>query len=95
VAAADIDEKLKQDFGSDVDRAKELLDDLDVGTKRPISDRLVRAILYLAAGDVERLARVIETARIDYRDVLWQAEYDGGETLLRDFKKSFQELGLL
>ena len=95
MVAADITPKLKQDFGPNLSRARELLADFYAESKGNVSDRLVRAIIYLAHGDLEELSRVIGVARIDYRDVLWQAEYEGGEVRLRDFNKSFRDLGLV
>ncbi len=56
---------------------------------------LLRAMVYLANGYIDRFKEIIELARIDYRDVLWQAEYDCTEEHLRDFNSTFHKLGLM
>jgi len=50
--------------------------------------------MFLAKGNVERFKHVIELGRVDYRDVLWQTEYDCGEEKLFDVNKWFHELKL-
>jgi hypothetical protein len=47
--------------------------------------RVARCVMFLAGGDPAELARCVAAALADYRDVIWWAEYDGGETLLRSF----------
>jgi hypothetical protein len=42
--------------------------------------------MFLAGGDPVKLAQFTAAARLDYRDVIWWAEYDGGEILLRSFQ---------
>lgn len=41
------------------------------------------------------LKQVIRLSQLDLRDVLWQAEYDCGDEILRDFNKTFYELKLI
>ena len=59
------------------------------------SPRIVRAILYLGSGDVDALDEAIDLARIDYRDLLLQAEYttgaDGEPTHVRDLSQPFDD----
>ena len=38
--------------------------------------RVLRSIVYLAAGDFEELARFARASEIDWRDVVFWAEYD-------------------
>jgi hypothetical protein len=49
--------------------------------------RVVRCVLHLAKSNLAELARYAAAAQLDHRDVIWWAEYDGGEHQLRDFTK--------
>jgi hypothetical protein len=51
--------------------------------------RVARCVLFLSLGDVDAVDRHAEHARVDWRDVVWWAEYDGGERQLRDFTRPF------
>ena len=93
--ALDIQQKLALDFGSEMPFAKDEIEALYAATNWQISDKMIRCIIYLAKGDVMLLKRTIGCARKDYKDVLWLAEYDRGDDRLRDFNKTFQELGLV
>lgn len=66
---------------ADRPQARALLEPLLGG---PEGERVARCVLWLAS-DLEALARHARSAGVDYRDVIWWAEYDGGETRLRDF----------
>lgn len=94
--AVDIFQKIEKDFGKDAKLAHKEFEILDAKTKGLISDRLFRAIVYLAEGNIDKLKMYIEMARVDWRDVLWQAEYDSPDDSERnrDFNKTFYELGL-
>ena len=91
----DIYQKVEKDFGPEAKLAIEQIEILDARSKGLVSDRMLRAMVFLAKGDIERFKQVIELGRTDYRDVLWQAEYDCGEEQLYDFKKTFHELKLM
>ena len=91
----DIYQKIENDFGPEAKLAIEQIEILDARSKGLVSDRMLRAMVFLAKGDIERFKQVIELGRTDYRDVLWQAEYDFGEEQLYDFKKTFHELKLM
>ena len=41
--------------------------------------RVLRSIVYLAAGDFEQLARLARASEIDWRDVVFWAEYEDYE----------------
>jgi hypothetical protein len=41
-----------------------------------LSPRVLRSIVYLAAGDFEQLERFARAAEIDWRDVVFWAEYE-------------------
>ena len=91
----DIQKKLELDFGSELSFAKDELEALYAKTNWRIGNRMIRSIVYLSNGDFESLKKTIEHANTDYKDVLWLAEYDRGDEQLRDFNKTFEELGLL
>ena len=91
----DIYQKIEKDFGSDLKQAIEQINILDARSKGLVSDRMLRAMVFLAKGNIERFKQVIELGRTDYRDVLWQAEYDCGEEQIYDFNKTFHELKLM
>ena len=91
----DIYQKIERDFGDDLKLAIEQVEILDARTKGLIGNRLLRAMVFLSKGSIDRFKQVIELGRIDYRDVLWQAEYDCGEEQLYDFNKTFHELKLM
>ncbi|BBB29847.1 hypothetical protein [Neptunomonas japonica] len=93
--AIDIQHKLTLDFGSEMPFAKDEVEALYAATNWRISDKMIRSIIYLAKGDITSLKNTIQRTRQDYKDVLWQAEYDRGDEQLRDFNKTFDELGLL
>jgi hypothetical protein len=91
----DIYQKIEKDFGFDSKLAIEQIEILDARSKGLVSDRMLRAMVFLAKGNIERFKQVIELGRTDYRDVLWQAEYECGEEQLYDFNKTFHELKLM
>ncbi|MFC5049079.1 hypothetical protein ACFPK9_15985 [Rubritalea spongiae] len=93
----DVFQKIEHDFKSDAPTVHERLKELDAQTKGLISNRLLRSIIYLADGDFKKLELYIQQARKDWRDVLWQAEYDSPDSQKqsRDFNKTFHDLNLL
>ncbi len=91
----DIYQKIKRDFGGDLKLAIDQIETIDARSKGLIGDRMLRAMVFLAKGNIERFKQVVELGRTDYRDVLWQAEYDCGEEQLYDFNKTFHELKLM
>lgn len=93
--AIDIHTKLEQDFGNDFFYVRDEIEALYAATNWAISNQLIRCIVYLSKGDKALLQKNIERVQVDYRDVLWEAEYDRGEEQLRDFNRTFQALGLL
>lgn len=50
-------------------------------------ERVVRCVVHLGEGDVAKIEHYAHAARADPRDVIWWAEYDGGEQLVRDFTR--------
>lgn len=55
------------------------------------SARVQRCVVHLARGDLDKLREYAHAAEVDYRDVIWWAEYDGGETVLRDLNQPFAD----
>ena len=72
----------------------DILESLETMNHAPPSDRVLRSIVFLAQGDRNKLSHFIDLAYRDYRDLLWQAEYENPEVRKYDFNKSFDELGL-
>ena len=92
----DIYQKVERDFGEKAVDVHSALTELDAKTKGLVSPRLIRAILYLANGDIERFQEKLKLAQTDWRDVLLQAEYTcPANDHVRDFNKTFHELGLI
>lgn len=70
----------------------EVLSKLD--SHRP-GNRVKAAILVLANGDMAELSRLVEVARIDYRDVLyWAEEYEETESTKSVMAARYRQLGL-
>ncbi|HEY1552483.1 MAG TPA: hypothetical protein VGG28_31865 [Kofleriaceae bacterium] len=69
--------------------ARTLLDGLDGVV--PELARVARCVIFLAAGDPAKLVQFADAARLDYRDVIWWAEYDGGDTPLRSFMQPLDQ----
>ena len=53
------------------------------------SDRILRCIVFVANGDLDRLEKAIDLAKKDYRDLIVWAEYDEKNERIRDLSKSF------
>lgn len=52
-------------------------------------DRVLRCILFLSAGDADRVEHNLRRALTDYRDVIYWAEYDRNDNKINDFSKPF------
>jgi hypothetical protein len=89
----DIVAKIRRDF-ENPDEIFERLGSLESGLGKPVSDRIYRSIVFLADGDRNKLSHYIDLALTDYRDLLWQAEYEDPEDRKYDFNRSFSEQGL-
>ncbi len=86
----DILDKINQDFSKPDDRELIifLLENLNVNERH----RIMRCILFLAQGDMDIFGEYEKLAKIDYRDVIMNAEYEyPSEKRLRDFSKPFKE----
>ena len=58
-----------------------------------MSNRIIRCVIFLADGDLEKLEHFIDIAKTDYRDVIFMAEYTDHRSKhpkrIRDFNRSF------
>jgi hypothetical protein len=87
----DIAARIEQDFDPGaLDGICRLLQPLvDEG----LGDRVVRCILILSSGEIGRLQHNVEQALLDYRDVIYWAEYDANRRVF-DFNFPFEEAAL-
>ncbi|MGF1530616.1 MAG: hypothetical protein ACFCU4_04585 [Puniceicoccaceae bacterium] len=85
----DIQKRLKDEFGDDFYSILKEINEWDAQTKSLLDDRLLRSAIFLSRGKIESFLAIKEASRRDYRDVLWQAEYDGEEERIRDFNRPF------
>jgi hypothetical protein len=87
---ADITDRLRRDFPDDdeYELALSVLSDL----AEAFDARLVRCVVHLASGDLDRLSDADKRARDDSPAVIVSAEHDGaGGKQLRNFSKAFQD----
>jgi hypothetical protein len=76
VNETDVERIVRRDFSSQaVERAKAILNQFGGEIWHREKPRVRLACLKLAAGDLGKLQREIDTAKLDYRDVLASAEY--------------------
>ncbi len=89
----DIIAKVRRDFPEDDAGAiLQLLSELQKENPRIFSDRILRCILFSAQGRFDEFACAVALARIDWRDVIVNAEYDGDrETRRRNFTLPFTQ----
>ncbi|MDB2506318.1 hypothetical protein N9X20_02090 [Opitutales bacterium] len=85
----DIQKKLKADFGDDFYAVLDEINKWDIETKSLLEDRLLRSVIHLSEGKIEKFLEQKELSRLDPRDIYWQAEYDCGEERIRDFSRPF------
>ena len=82
----DIKNRIIRDFSrNEVASVEDLLDQYD-GRE---SDRVIRCIVHLSNGSYEKLKVSVETANMDYRDIILFAEYDLKNQKINDFTKPF------
>jgi hypothetical protein len=91
----DISNRIKSDFGDNSEYAEKILLEAINNTDYLNHPRILRCILFLADGDLEKLKKNIDVAIYDPRDVMFWAEYTKpGENQtpkrIRDFNKSFE-----
>jgi hypothetical protein len=89
----DIITKVRQDFSEDdAIVILQLLIELQKEIPRVFSDRILRCIIFSAQGRFDEFACAVALARIDWRDVIVNAEYDRDrETRRRNFQLPFTQ----
>jgi hypothetical protein len=76
VTAADVERIARRDYPPDrVDEVLSILDEYGGEDWHPEPDRVRMAVLKLAGGKFDQLRMHIEAAKMDFRDVLSEAEY--------------------
>jgi hypothetical protein len=94
VDTKDIIERIELDFGHKTPEAISMLDDAISKAGHLNDNRIIRCVLFLAEGDIEKLRKSIQAATSDPRDVMYWAEYIDHEQIgkrVRDFNKPFSE----
>ena len=85
----DIATKVRQDFSEDdAVVILQLLSELQNENPRVFSDRILRCIVFSADGSFDEFACQVKLARLDWRDVIMNAEYD------RDWKNHLRHFEL-
>jgi hypothetical protein len=89
----DIVTKVQQDFPeADAIVITQLLSELKEEDPRIFCDRILRCIVFSAQGRFDWFESAVALARIDWRDVIVNAEYDRDrETRRRDFNLPFTQ----
>lgn len=96
----DIVARIRRDFGSDAEAVLQELESSCSEKAELRSSRLIRCIVFAAGGRRDAIARYIQMARDDFRDLIMSAEYqrrpgtkrsDGVFDHLRDFNQPFQD----
>ena len=87
----DIVARIQQDFGKDA--LRDICGLLQPVLDHDLGNRVVRCVLVVSHGEIERLRHSVEQALMDYRDVIYWAEYDGIRRIF-DFNQPFEEAAL-
>jgi hypothetical protein len=93
----DIIQRIKTDFNEDSDDAIEILNNAISQSDYLNTDRVIRCIVFLAQGDLNKLKDSIEKAVFDTRDVMLCAEYENlndknfNYKRIRDFNNTFEK----
>ncbi|MBW8201636.1 hypothetical protein [Flagellimonas abyssi] len=95
----DIQQRIKLDFKDLASNANELLSKAISETDYLKNDRVIRCIVFLAKGDLNKLEKYLRTAIIDTRDVMFLAEYEEKDKefkakRIRNFNKTFDKCQL-
>lgn len=82
--------QFSQDIIKQIEQDLELLSTVDtLNNNNDQNLRLIRSILFLSRGDLDRLEHYIKIANTDFRDLLYWAEYTEDGKQVRDFTKPF------
>jgi len=96
----DIQQRIKLDFKDSASKANELLCIAISKTEYLKTDRVIRCIIFLANGDLNKLQKYIDDAIFDTRDVMLWAEYEEQEgefnfKRIRNFNNTFDKCQLI
>ena len=83
----DILKQIELDFNEVADKAIEMLSDAISKTDYLKTDRVIRCIIFLAKGDLEKLRKFIDNAIFDTRDVMLWAEYENLDSEEFNYKR--------
>lgn len=92
----DISQRIKHDFNDSAEKVFEILIDAISKTDYLKTDRIIRCVIFLSKGDIDKLEHNIAIAISDPRDVMLYAEYenlndkDFKYKRVRDFNKTFE-----
>lgn len=68
-----------------LDRLCEFLDNTNILDSK---ERIIRSVLYLTAANEDLFRQYVEMTKLDYRDILYLAEYENDKQV-RDFNNQF------
>jgi len=89
----DILDRLKNDFGGNADKAIRTIQPFLISSTHYRNPRIVRALIHLSLGNITELQKQINVAQVDWRDLLYAAEYVDRHLLkpsrVRDFNNAF------
>ena len=68
----DIEIKINSMFGVESTRAKKILKEFE--KEQGLSPRISRCIVYLSEGSISKMQQAINDAKIDWRDIIMDAE---------------------
>lgn len=91
VSHSDVERIVRRDFPQHATEVIALLEGYGTEDYHREKDRVRLAVLKLAHGSQENLARQIESAKYDYRDVLLAAEYPGYAKIMFRLDKKPEE----
>jgi hypothetical protein len=70
----DILQQLKLDFKDSADKAVEILNNATSNNDYLKIDRIIRCIIFLASGDIDKLKKYIDNATFDTKEMMLWAE---------------------
>lgn len=96
ITAPDIIDRIVFDFGDSAVKATKVLEEAISKYEYLNEDRIIRCIIYLSKGKLDKLKESVNRAIEDPRDVILWAEYINlrdkkAPKRVRDFNKTFQD----
>lgn len=84
----DIEVKIKEQYGGNIPEVLNLLN--LINSNDAGGYRVIRCVLALAQGNMNKLKELTELASKDWRDVIYWAEYDKSGNQIADYTKPFK-----